>query len=442
MEKPGKSLDYNNQNSNWKKKLNTVLVFLVIISGAILIYVANDIPNRGSELELENELTGTNRIYDKGLKIRSIIPARESGIINGHEHIQNLELGTRWVKAMDRAGISTTVMLGSPDATFFLHPSGPFNKYEENNEELFLLVDKYPDRFIAFPTIFPYADNKLDLLENYISRGALGLKLFSGHHAVFYKDIGPLNLSSMYPVYEYCEQEHIPIIWHIHLGEEYLRNEFDEILRDFPNLIINVPHFMLLSIDLYKTKGQGRLRYYLDTYPNLYTDISFGYWVKDGLWRISNHTKEFREFMIEFQDRFTFGTDIVCTVHPRKDVEWLANITIGYRDILEKEHFNLTVNPDIQGDFNGFEPGTHNGLNLPAGVLNKIYYDNMIKFLNCRYYYEDLNDIINESDLTYEKSKSRANEDTKRHALAQSAKLLELDSVFIAIDSKLVQITV
>jgi predicted TIM-barrel fold metal-dependent hydrolase len=304
---------------------------------------------------------------------------------------------------MDRAGISTTVMLGSPDATYYINPEGPFNKYNKSNEELFEMVDKYPDRFIAFPTLYTYDTNKTEQLKGYIERGALGLKLFTGHHAVFYEHIGPLNHSTMYPVYEYCESEGVPLIWHVHLGKEYLRKQFAEVLADFPDLIINVPHFMLSSIDLWQTDGQGRLRYYLETYPNLYTDISFGFWVKDGLWRMSNHTAVFREFMIEFQDRFTFGTDMVCTNQARKDVEWIANLTIGYRDILEKEYFNLTVVPDIMGDFNGDDPGTHSGLNLPQDVLDKIYYDNMVKFLNCKPYHESLEDVIKDSKLTYQK---------------------------------------
>jgi predicted TIM-barrel fold metal-dependent hydrolase len=316
----------------------------------------------------------------------------------------------KWLGAMDQVGVSTTVMVGSPDATYYLKPSGPFNKYKDNNEELMRLVDKYPDRYIAFPTIYTYDDDKLDLLKNYIKRGALGLKLFTGHFAVFYKDLGPMNVSTMYPVYEYCEQEKVPIIWHVHLGKETLAAEFEEVMRDFPNLIVTVPHFMLSSINLWETGGGegSRMRYYLETYPNLYTDISYGYWVKDGLWRISNHTEVFRDFIIEFQDRFTFSTDMVCTNQARKTVEWIANLTKGYIDILEKDHFNLRVAQDIEGDFNGDAPGTHNGLELPQSVLNKIYYDNMVKFLNCRYYYEDLNDVINESKLKYESRNTRS----------------------------------
>lgn len=417
--------------SNFYNKLNAFLVILIIIFAAVFIY-------RFYPLNPDDDNDDGLDDYDTTLTVNSIIPSRESGIINGHEHIQDFNQGEKWLAAMDQVGVSTTVMLGSPDATFYLKPSGPFNKYKESAEELFLLADKYPDKFIVFPTIYTYDNDKLDLLKSYIKRGALGLKLFTGHHAVFYKDIGPLNEPSMFPVYEYCEKEQVPIIWHVHLGQEYLQVQFEEIIEAFPNLILNVPHFMLSSIDLYKTEGQGRLRHYLETYENLYTDISFGYWAKDGLWRMSNNTEEFREFMIEFKDRFTFGTDMVCTKESRKTVEWVANLTQGYIDILEKKYFNLTVTPDIEGDFNGDDPGTHSGLELPQDVLDKIYYDNMVKFLNCRYYYEKLSDVINESKLTYEKNGSRAS-DSRYKPDSGSESFGISNNIYIAIDQEIVR---
>jgi hypothetical protein len=151
---------------------------------------------------------------------------------------------------------------------------------------------------------------------------------------------------------------------------------------------------------------------------------------------MSNHTEIFRDFLTEFQDRFTFGTDMVCTREPRKTVEWIANLTQGYIDILEKKYFNLTVTPDIEGDFNGDDPGTHSGLELPQNVLDKIYYDNMVKFLNGRYYSEKLSDVINESTLTYEKNGSRAY-DSHDKSDSGSESFRVSNDIYIAIDQKI-----
>jgi predicted TIM-barrel fold metal-dependent hydrolase len=413
--------------SSFLPKLNAILVIAIVILLIIFAYINIDF----------STTDGPDNHEDPGLKVQSIIPSREAGIINGHEHIQDLGQGPKWNAAMDRAGVSTTVMVGSPDATFILRPEGLFTGYKDNNEELFKLVDKYPDRYIAFPTIYTYDDDKLDLLDSYIKRGALGIKLFTGHFAVFYEDLGPLDIETMYPIYEYCERNKVPIIWHVHLGKEHLRKQFEKVMEDFPDLICNIPHFMLSSINLWQTEGEGRLRYYLETYDNLYTDVSFGYWAQDGLWRISNHTESFRKFIIEFQDRFTFGTDMVCTKHPRKDVEWIANMTKGYVDILETEYFNLTVKFDIEGDFNGDDPGTHSGLNLTQDVLDKIYYDNMVKFLNCRKYNVDLSVVINESKLKFDTNATRSTNDDGSGTSTNG--LIADYSSIIAVDERCVQ---
>ncbi len=385
--------------TNFYSKLNTVLVILIILSASIFIYRMYLISGQPENGKNGNEIIINNHT---DLEVASIIPIRAAGAINCHEHIQDLGQASKWLSAMDQVNVSSTIILGSPDATYILHPSGRFNKYKENNEELMKMVDKYPNRFIAFPTIYTYDPNKLDLLKGYIARGAVGLKLFSGHYASFHDVLGPLNHNTMFPVYEYCEKNRIPIIWHVHLGIDVIYDEFVDVLERYPNLIITIPHFGLSSIKI------SRLEYFLDTYPNLYTDISFGYWAKDGLWRLSNYSAFYANKLIKYQDRFQFGTDMVCTKHPRKSVEWIANLTQGYRDILEKKYFNLTVNPDIVGDFNGDNPGQFNGMNLPKSVLDKIYYDNVVKFICGRYYYENLSDVLNQTHLKVEGRNSRA----------------------------------
>ena len=266
-------------------------------------------------------------------------------------------------------------------------------------------------------------------MKSYIDRVALGLKLFTGHLGSFWDVLGPLNHSTMYPIYEYCEKEKVPIIWHVHLGNETIKAEFEEVLADFPNLMINVPHFMMSSIIT------SRLEHFLNTYPNLYTDISFGYFVEAGLWRLSNHSSGYHRILTDYQDRFTYGTDMVVTNAKQKDTQWVAANLQGYKDVLEKKYYNLTIEGLVEDDYNGDNPGTHNGLYLDKEVLDKIYYDNMIKFLNCRFYYENLSEVINGSDLTYETENNngrssaleytRAFEhETRKCSLAVSDKLL------------------
>jgi predicted TIM-barrel fold metal-dependent hydrolase len=400
--KPVQSLDdhkpqHGSKQPSFYRKLNAFLLILILVSAAVLAVRFLNVLETDSNGKGNGSKNGPTYNYT----VASIIPSREAGIINCHDHIQDIGQAPKWIKAMDQAGVSSTIVVGSPDATFILKPSGRFNKYDENNEELMKMVDTYPDRFIAFPTIYTYDNNKLEKLKTYIDRAAVGVKLFSGHYASFHDIMGPLNHSTMDPVYEYLENNCIPIIWHVHLGIEDIYNEFVDVLAKYPNLIITIPHFGLSSIKI------SRLEYFLDTYPNLYTDISFGYWAKDGLWRISNYSAFYGGKLIKYQDRFQFGTDMVGTKHPRKTVEWIANLTQGYKDILETEFFNLTVKEDIEEDFNGEYPGDFNGTNIPQYVIDKIYYDNVVKFICGKNYTNKLSDVLNETNLTVEGRNTR-----------------------------------
>ncbi|MCK5562214.1 MAG: hypothetical protein KAJ51_16565, partial [Thermoplasmata archaeon] len=139
----------DNSRSGYNKKLNIFLVFLIIVSLLILAIRFQDIitntNNNGSDDDNGDGGDGNgNGNGNNNTKIQSIIPLREAGIINGHEHIQDKAQVNKWLAAMDRAGVSTTVILGSPDATFWLHPSGPFEKYKDNNEELLQMVGENP----------------------------------------------------------------------------------------------------------------------------------------------------------------------------------------------------------------------------------------------------------------------------------------------------------
>jgi len=373
---------------------NIVLIICILIAVSYLGYMFLNIEDEDGDPPLPPE-----DIYEMQLPDR--------GIINIHEHIHTYDLADGWLEAMERCNVSSTVMLGSPDATFLLKPTGHFNAYDKNNEMVVKLAYYYSDefnnkpKFIAFPTVNSSDPDNLEKFKDLMSRGAWGLKLFSGHYASFYKYQGPLNKSSMYPIYEYCEKEKIPLIWHIHLGYSYMRAELEAVLQDFPDLIIDVPHWGLRSSDL------PTIEYFLDKYPNLYTDISFGAWAMDGFTRLSGNVSDMREFCIKYQDRIMFGTDMVYTSHVRKTIDWVANITQGYIDLMSKRTYSVYAPPDVMGDKNGIADGDYNGLYLNQSILDKIYYDNCIKFLLCKPYTEDVDlDAVKSGEIVI---KSRSN---------------------------------
>lgn len=286
----------------------------------------------------------------------------EIEIINAHEHVQNFKMHNKILAVMNKLNISKMVLLGSPKAT--IYGGSGFEGYDENNKEILKFVHTYPKRFIALCTINPRDKDKLKKLKNCIDNGATGLKLYSGH-SLFY-DL-PLNTTVMDEIYEYCEINSIPILFHVNAGK--YKQEFESVLKKYPRLKINCPHFCLSSINI------SRLKYLLNTYPNLYTDISFGAFVKPGLRRISKNVSKFKDFMEQYQDRVMFGTDMVITSNKRKTEEWLYNLTKCYMDMLEKQSYDCVVNPDLNEK-------NLNGLGLNKEILRKVYELNAKRFYN------------------------------------------------------------
>lgn len=296
------------------------------------------------------------RLFRLMAKEKSWAQSTAFEIINAHEHFQSQNEVPKFLKAMKQNGVVKTVILGSPEATILTGRQGFFGE-EKYNEEVLKIANDYPENFIAFPTINVKDPQKLEKLKDYLQRGGKGLKLYGGHS--LFHDL-PLDDAAMMPVYHYCEQNQVPILFHVNAGK--FQEEFETVLKKFPRIKIICPHFCLSTIAV------DRFEHLMDTYPHLYTDLSFGYidFLKAGLLRISKDPEKYRNLIIKYQDRIFFGTDMVVTNAKYKTVEWLSGVTRAYRDMLEKEQYS----------FFGTGPVTLRGLHLDRPVLEKIYRKN------------------------------------------------------------------
>jgi predicted TIM-barrel fold metal-dependent hydrolase len=283
---------------------------------------------------------------------------------NLHEHIESFEQAPLIINSMEKLGIKKTVLVGSPKETIFAGEG--FSEYQKNNQEILEIIEKYPEKFLFFPTV-GIEENIVEKIDAYIKKGAKGIKLYNGHYASFYNLIGPLNRSELMPLYDYAERNKIPIIYHVNVGIPVILNEFEQVMEAYPKLIVNCPHFCLSSINT------ERFEYLMDKYPNLYTDISFGFFVEDGLERISKNPGKYRNLINKYSKRIMFATDMVVTGNKRKTNEWVHNLTKCYIEMLEKEEYYCNVNPDFSGKFNG--------LNLDKNVLEDIYQNSAENFL-------------------------------------------------------------
>ena len=298
-------------------------------------------------------------------------------IINVHEHIQSIDEADRLLKAMDQTGIARTVLVGSSWFTVTLNQKDGFTRVDWNNRQILNIARRHAKRFMAWPTLDPQDPQKLEKLKEYVSLGATGLKLYLGHglhdqrpgatgyffHTVAMDDPG------MLPVYAYLQKMGLPIMFHVNPGPKApgFADEFIDVMRAHPDLKVIVPHFMLSSI------RSSRLRAFLDAFPTVYSDISFGHddFLRAGLKRISRRPDKFRKLFADYPDRFTFGTDVVVTAAPQKDAEWIAVRVRAYLDMLTKTAYTTPILPGR----------TLRGLALDRAAVAKVLHENFERFI-------------------------------------------------------------
>ncbi len=290
--------------------------------------------------------------------------------INVHEHIQGVDEAEPLLEAMNRTGVKTTLLMGSSWFTVTMNQRDGFTRVPWNNEQLLKIVEKYPGRFEAWPTLNPLDPDKLEKLQELVRRGATGLKLYTGHGLLDQRRYGyffhPVAMDhwDMLPVFAWLEAEGIPIMFHVNPGPKTpgFAEEFATVLDLFPDMKVIAPHFILSSI------RSSRLEQFLQAYPNLYTDLSFGHddFLLPGLKRIHKSPKKFRRLLRKYPDRFMFGTDVVVTRVAFKTPEWIAMRFQAYLDMLSKKKYTT---PLLKGK-------TLRGLGLKPKALAKVLYGN------------------------------------------------------------------
>ena len=296
-------------------------------------------------------------------------------IINVHEHIQHEANVPELLEVMDKMGIQKTILVGSSWFTLRLYESVGFTKIDENNRAILDIVKKYPQRFEAWPTLDPNDTTHLDKIKDLIKEGATGVKLYVGHGYQKRRDgsymFHPMAMDDpkLAPLFAWCQENFIPMNLHVNSDKPGFAQEFIAVMTQFPNLKINCPHWMLSTIK------DSRLREYLDTFPNLYADISFGHdeFLIDGVKRISVRRTSFKRILEEYPTRFFFGTDFVYTDFVNRNVDWAAPRIQVYYDMLSRNTYTI---PGVTGELNG--------LALPKPILESILYKNYEAFIAAR----------------------------------------------------------
>jgi predicted TIM-barrel fold metal-dependent hydrolase len=300
----------------------------------------------------------------------------ERRIVNAHEHIQSAREAGKLRAVMDELGIGKTLLFGTSWFTITLDPRHGFTRYDQNNAAIMSLQNAEPERFEAWPTLDPRDPEKLAKIRRLVAQGAKGVKLYLGHGYIHKRPNAYLFHSMamddprMMAFYAWCEANFVPIMYHVNPYKPGFAEEFIAVLRRFPDLKVIAPHFILSSIK------STRLREFLDTFPNLTSDVSFGHddFLVKGLKRISRKPGKFKKLFRDYPDRFMFGTDLVVTEHPRKSAAWMGERVRAYLNMLAAETYEVD-----------FLPGERlKGLALSGEALERILYRNYEDFMAAR----------------------------------------------------------
>lgn len=301
-------------------------------------------------------------------------------VVNAHDHLMSRAYLQKYLDAARETGVTRTIFVASSEYTLMGAGHDQAKGNHENTLEVLEAVRENRGAVIAFAAIHPDDPEKLERLKTYVAQGARGLKLYTGH-GNFYQH--PLDWEGMEEVYAYCESTRLPICWHVNITR--YQAEFERVMRRHPNMIVIVPHF---GVTFFRPRQQPfrEFQRLLDTYPNLYTDTSFGTReiLVSGLEAVSRDRDIFRAFFEKYSDRILFGTDMVVTGNKEKTPEWIEAVLRACRDVLEKEtfHFYMGAKGSPYADKKSKNIyGAYRGLNLSDDILRKVYETNIEKIL-------------------------------------------------------------
>ena len=364
---------------NYVQLLATILVVLLLGTNIVTwFYFQEQLRARAGIEAARSEGSPALRQDDAGTIAREL--STEYKITNAHDHLYMLKHLDKYLKAADRLGITRTIFVASSEFTF-KGTEGDMTKMNDwSTREILKAAKAHPGKIVPFATIHPDDENKVELLQGYVAEGAMGLKLYTGHSNFHDR---PLDTETMQPVYAYCEEIGLPILWHVNMAK--YADELFAILDKYPNITAIIPHF---GVGFWRPDGKvmDDVAKMLDTYPNVYVDTSFGTReiLVGGLEKVTVHLEFFKDFYARHQDKIVWGTDMVVTGNSEKTEAWVESVIRACRDLHEKDQYSFWM--AAKGSAYAY-PSANNtygalrGLNLPPEILKKIYETNIDKVL-------------------------------------------------------------
>jgi predicted TIM-barrel fold metal-dependent hydrolase len=290
---------------------------------------------------------------------RHLLPAE----FGGGDLDQDLDKTLAW---MDRHGVMQAVLLGA-------YSVGPGQEIDlQQAKKILDRISSSSDRFFPFFLLDPDTPHsQSQLVEILVQLKKLGIRGLGEFKSEGLRIDDPKLMT----VYSACAEVGLPVLVHTD-GKACFDDPglpgLEKVLQALPNLTF-IAHaqgwWASISGDV-KTREDlnqypatkvvpgGAVQRLLDTYPNLFADLS----ANSGLNAIRRDPDYGPEFLTQYQDRLLFGTDTA----PAPDV-----IPQDWPEFVRKGLF------ESWGHFDFFPT-----LDLPAEVAHKIYRDNARRILN------------------------------------------------------------
>lgn len=283
------------------------------------------------------------------------------GKIDMHEHYRTGGDMEAFLQAAGGLGISKILFVPTG--------WGPDNKgYKIYQKFLLRYIKKlYPEKVIAFCTIDEQDPNASEDFENCLREGGQGLKLLGGHPN-FYDE--PLDSDNMYKVYKIAEKYEVPVLIHGSIiNIKGLKEQLERVFADFPKVTFIHAHYCSA---IFNGINLNQCAEILDKYPNVYIDLSMG----GGIARYHRYLREdlekIKDFVVKYQDRILFGSDIILDEASYKTVDWISQRMRCDIDLHQKSEYSCPF---------GEADRSHKGFQFPREILFKLYYENPSKVL-------------------------------------------------------------
>ncbi len=286
--------------------------------------------------------------------------------ISTHEHYRTGGNIAPYLAVMARANMEKAVFVPTD-----WPPSNPQAKV--NLKELLALQRRYPKRIVVFATAYNKDPAAAERIEEALKKGAQGIKFIDWLASAAYPDeAGPVDSPTMLRVYEIARRYRAPVLLHIDFQKRPdWKQQFDRVAAAFPEVTFILAHYCRAASG--EKPALDLCTDTLDKFPNVAVDMSMGGGLKRYMRYFDEDPALWRAFVLRYQDRILWGTDLILDDNPGKNADW-----IWRRMLTDFLMFQTRI---YCSPFHQEDTTLHQGLALPPTVLRKIYYENPQRLL-------------------------------------------------------------